>query len=251
METIIITGASSGLGREYAKAAARRFPEAELWLVARGREGLEKTASLLGSVKTKILTADLATEAGLDGFNAELEREQPSVRLLVNNAGFGKLGDVKRLSYAVQRRMVELNCGATTAVSAMTIPYMRRGSCIIQVASIASFAPTPSMTVYSATKAYVFAFARGLRAELRSDGINVLAVCPGPMDTNFLDVANITGNSRMFAILPYCDPQAVARRSLGRALAGAGVYTDRMIYKCYRLLAKVLPHSLVVRCSGC
>lgn len=93
------------------------------------------------------------------------------------------------------------------------------------------------MTVYSASKAFMFHFSKSLRYELKPRGINVCAVCPGPMETDFLDVADIPGNSKAFATLPYCDPAAVAGRALEYARAGRGVYTPRLFYKFYRLLA--------------
>jgi short-subunit dehydrogenase len=103
------------------------------------------------------------------------------------------------------------------------------------------------MTVYSSTKAYVMSFSRGLREELRPLGINVLAVCPGPMKTEFLDVANITDRSPMFKTLPYSDPEIVADRAVMWAGKGKSVYTPKFLFKLYRVLAKLVPHGLMMK----
>ncbi len=250
MNVAVITGASSGLGMEYAKQIALLSDIEELWLVARSAEKLEQLAVSLPNKHCRILNWDLQKEESFIAYKQLLESEKPSVRLLINNAGFGKLGNVAESAPAEQAGMVELNCRALTLFTALTIPYLEKGSGILNVSSIASFAPTPRMTVYSATKAYVAAFSKGLREELRPRGIGILTVCPGPMATPFLETAKIIGaGSPAFENLPYCLPQQVATRSLKRLLQGKGWYTNRFIYKLYRVLAKLLPHNLVMKFS--
>lgn len=252
MNTVIITGASSGLGAHYFSAASKLFSDAEFWLVARRKEKLEETAALNKSVSVRLIPCDLGTREGLKSFFELIRTEKPRIRLLINNAGFGRLGRVSELTWEEQSDMVSLNCGALTALCAECSRYMQKGDAIINVASIASFAPTPNMTVYSSTKAFVRSLSVGMRQELKKSGINVLAVCPGPMRTEFLPVANITDeNSKTFRNLPYCDPKAVSERSVKKALAGRAVYTNKLVYKFYRILAKLLPHTLVVRFSKC
>ena len=124
---------------------------------------------------------------------------------------------------------------------------LKRGGFVLNVCSIASFCPNTRMTVYSSTKAYVMSFSRGLREELKPHGINVLAVCPGPMKTEFLDVANITERSPMFKTLPYSDPDKVADTAVVKAAKGRCVYTHKGLFKFYRVLAKLLPHSLMMK----
>ena len=103
------------------------------------------------------------------------------------------------------------------------------------------------MTVYSATKAYVSFFTVGISEELRAKGITATAVCPGPMKTEFLDAAGITGNSRTFELLPYCDQVRVAGGALRAARDGRTIYTPRLFYKFYRGLAKITPVKLMVK----
>ena len=164
-----------------------------------------------------------------------------------HNAGLGELDNVADSTWPVQSRMVDLNCRALTAVTTVVLPHMERGGFIVNVCSIASFCPNTRMTVYSSTKAYVMSFSRGLREELKPHGINVLAVCPGPMKTEFLDVANITDRSPMFKTLPYSDPDVVADRAVMWAGKGKSVYTPKFLFKLYRVLAKLVPHSLMMK----
>ena len=136
---------------------------------------------------------------------------------------------------------------ALTAVTNLVIPFMAAGGHILNVSSIASFCPNPRMTVYSASKAYVSSFTVGLSEELRRKHISVTAVCPGPMRTEFLDVGNITGKSRTFELLPYCEQVQVAGGALRAARAGRTIYTPKLFYKFYRCLAKITPVKLMVK----
>lgn len=254
MRTAIITGASAGLGKEYVLAAARKYTEIEeFWLIARRADLLEEISALLPAcLSVKVLPMDLNDRNSYSELKTLLEAEKPDVRLLINNAGFGKLGYVWELDGNVQRDMVDLNCGALTAVTAAVIPYMSAGAGILNVCSIASFVPNPRMTVYCSTKAYVMSFSRSLREELKGKRINVLAVCPGPMSTEFLSRAHISkGASKTFDTLPYCDPKEVAVKSLKALSKGKAVYTNRFLYKLYRVLGKLLPKAIMMKFSKC
>lgn len=248
MKTAIITGASSGLGREFVRQIADVFPEVECyWLVARRADRLEELAATLEGKSVVCLPLDLCDTMSFMAFQQKLAAEQPEVVLLVNNAGCGYLGSIGEMDTATQTRMVDLNVRALTAVTNMAVPYMAPGSRILNVSSIASFCPNPRMTVYSSTKAYVSAFTVGLAEELRAKGVTATAVCPGPMKTEFLDLGGITGNSRTFESLPYCDQVRVAGGALRAARAGRTIYTPRLFYKFYRTLAKVTPVKLMVK----
>lgn len=248
MKTAIITGASSGLGREFVRQIADVFPEVECyWLVARRADRLEELAETLEGKSVVCLPLDLCDAMSFMAFQQKLTAEQPEVVLLVNNAGCGYLGRIGEMDTATQTRMVDLNVRALTAVTNMTVPYMAPGGCILNVSSIASFCPNPRMTVYSSTKAYVSAFTVGVSEELRAKGVTATAVCPGPMKTEFLDLGGITGNSKMFETLPYCDQVRVAGGALRAARAGQTIYTPKLFYKFYRVLAKVTPVKLMVK----
>ena len=248
MKTAIVTGASAGLGMEFVRQLEENFPEVEqVWLIARSADKLEETARLLRRAQARCIPLDLCREESFGALATRLEEERPEVVVLVNNAGCGQLGNVGETPLAPQTRMADLNVRALTAVTHLTVPYLAKGGRVINLSSIASFCPNPRMTVYSATKAYVSAFSRGLGDELRSRGVTVTAVCPGPMATDFLGAADISGNSRTFEVLPYCDPVRVAKGSYAAAKAGRAVYTPRGFYKLYRVIAKLLPQRLMIQ----
>ena len=248
MKTAIITGASSGLGREFVRQIAEVFPEIEsYWLIARRTERLEEIAAQLPDKEICCIPLDLCDTMSFVTFREKLMSEAPEVALLVNNAGCGYLGNVGEVDTTSQTRMIDLNVRALTAITNMVVGYMEEGSRILNVSSIASFCPNPRMTVYSATKAYVSHYTIGLSEELKSRGITVTAVCPGPMATEFISVGNIEGNSRMFEMLPYCDQVRVAGGALRAAKAGRTIYTPTLFYKFYRALAKVTPVKLMVK----
>lgn len=252
MSTAIITGASAGLGAEFAKQVKTYFPGvSRLWLIARSREKLEALARSIPDVESAVLPLDLCDRSSFDALAEKLSNEKPSVSLLINNAGCGYLGSVGQGGLHRQLRMTDLNVTALTAVTHITLPFIPRGGRIINVSSIASFCPNPRMTVYSSTKAYISSFSRGLACEAQSSHISVTAVCPGPMNTDFLRVGNIAGNSITFKLLPYCDPANTAAGALAAARAGQSVYTPTAFYKLYRALAKIIPHSLLVNFTKC
>ena len=249
----IVTGASSGLGKEFLKAL---LPDSagfdEIWIIARRLEKLTEAAAECGvsSGKVKPISMDLTEKTAYDELDNMLRDADVDVRVLINNAGCGVLGNVADMPVDGQIRMTDLNVRALTAVATIVVKYMHSGSYIINTCSIASFAPNPRMTVYSSTKAYVLSFSKGLHVELKPKGINVLAVCPSPMRTEFLDIAGISGGkSKAFETLPYCDPQMVAINAIKYAKKGKCVYTPRLFYKFYRILAKILPHNFIMKIS--
>lgn len=249
MRTAIITGASSGLGKEFVRAVCA-YPEYEsIWVIARRRERLDELAAEYGD-RIRPVVLDLTDETSLEQLECELKENDPDVRLLINNAGAGVIGDFRDGDSKAQGAMVTLNDRAVTEMTCAVLRYMKKGAAIINTCSIASFAPNPGMTVYSATKAYIMSFSRGLRYELKKDGINVLAVCPGPMDTEFLPIAGIEkGTSKTFDTLPRTDPAVIADKAVRKAFRGKAVYTPRFFFKFYRFVAKILPHGIVMHMS--
>lgn len=251
MNIAVITGASSGLGWEYARAVYEtRTDLDEIWVIARREDRLQELKAELGNTVIPV-AFDITDPQAVENYVALLKEKNATVKLLINNAGFGKLGNFDELSLQENTAMVRLNCEALTAMTAATLPFMNEHSEIINSCSIASFAPNTRMAVYSSTKAYVMSLSRALRLELKKRKINVLAVCPGPMDTEFLGVANIEkGSSTTFDTLPRVNPRVMAIKSLKASRKGKAVYTNRLFYKFYRLVAKILPHSLVMKLCG-
>ncbi len=247
MNIAVITGASSGLGKFYVDAIAKENYD-EIWIIARRKEILEEIAD--SNKKIKALPLDLTKDADLETYKNELQNSNANVKLLVNNAGFGKLGDFDSMAQKDCGGMIDLNCKALTVFTNISLPFMKEKSEIINVCSIAAFAPNPRMAVYSSTKAYVFSFSKALREELKKRKINVMAVCPGPMDTEFLSLADIKpGTSRTFDTLPRVNPEKIAYKSLKKSKKGKAVYTESPFYKLYRILGKLLPHNFVMKMS--
>jgi len=251
MNIAVITGASAGLGLEYAKAVYEtRADLDEIWVIARREDRLQELQTQLGGTVIPV-AFDITDPQAVENYVNLLKEKNATVKLLINNAGFGKLNNFEDISTQENARMVRLNCEALTVMTSVTLPFMNEHSEIINSCSIASFAPNTRMAVYSSTKAYVMSLSRALRLELKPRKINVLAVCPGPMDTEFLGIANIEkGVSHTFDTLPRVNPRTMAVKSLAVSRKGRAVYTNRIFYKFYRLLAKILPHSLVMKLCG-
>lgn len=190
----LVTGASAGIGAEFARQLADRGTE--LVLVARREDRLEALAIELRGAgrEVEVLVADLATDAGQTAVAGRLEDTSAPVDLLVNNAGFGAYGEVAELPADMQLRMVEVNVAAVTRLSRAALPGMvaRRRGGIINVASTAAFQPDPHAAVYGATKAYVLSLSQALHEEVARHDVRVLALCPGVTPTEFQQVAEIS-----------------------------------------------------------
>lgn len=253
MSIAVITGASSGLGAEYVKAAAEQFPQIDtFWLIARRKERMEELAEKFPQKNFCILPMDLANGENLEALSQKLAAEKPQIELLINCSGFGVVGDTDSSHYTRQVSMVDVNCRALTAISAMCVPYMAKPGLIVNVSSIAAFMPIAGMNVYSATKSFVLSFSKALRRELKKKGINVIAVCPGPMNTEFFGVAGISveaiaQRSNLLTALPWVDPAKLTVKSLKKGKKGKSVYTARFIYKLYRVLAALIPDRIFMK----
>ncbi len=249
MITAVITGASSGLGKEYINAIIAQYPTVDaFWLIARRKDLLREIAEEHPDKTIAAISLDLSKEESLKIFEQLLKENMPEIKVLVNNAGYGKGVDFFSSNAEQQIGMVDLNCRAVTAITRMCLPYMLDDSLVLNVSSIAAFAPTPRMSVYSATKAYILAFSKAIHDELRPRGIKVLAVCPGPMDTDFWNVAGVQeGKSRLIDRLPKVSPQAVAFGSVRAAKRGKLLYTKGLFYKFYHVVSKLLPHGFLMQ----
>ncbi len=196
-ETALITGASSGLGEEFANQLAERV--SRLVLVARRKERLEEVAVNLRAkyeVEVLVITADLSQTDERSRIAQELSAKGWQVDVVVNNAGLGDYGEFQDSDWSRNEAMLRVNVEALTHLSHLFLPPMiaQSGGAFINVSSLASTLPIPDFAVYAATKAYVSSFSEALRIELRDFGIEVLAVCPGPVKTEFGSVAARAGD---------------------------------------------------------
>lgn len=245
----LITGASAGLGAEY----ARRFAALghDLVLVARRREALERLAAELRAahgIDVTVLALDLATPSAGADLAAATEAAGITVDVLVNNAGFGTHGDLVDADPQRLAAEIQLNCSTLVDLTARYLPAMRRrgkGS-IVNIASTAGFQPVPHMAVYGATKAFVLSFSEALWAEEKPHGIRVLAVCPGATDTEFFDTA---GESA--AVGKKRSADQVVERTIRELSSSKPSFVDGPANViAARLLNRITPRRLLIQATG-
>ncbi|HNY20933.1 MAG TPA: SDR family NAD(P)-dependent oxidoreductase [Treponemataceae bacterium] len=224
---IIVTGASSGIGKEFALQLAAGREADEIWLLARRKDRLEAlipAISAFGKATPRAIAIDLGGKRGVDAFTDLLAEERTScgnegfiVDALVNNAGFGTYGKFAATDAERELEMIDLNVYALTGLCHAALPFLRKGSVIINVASLAGFSPLGNLAVYAATKAYVLSFSVALAAELADSGVFVSTVCPGPVDTEFSLVAS--GGVRE-KVVDGKSPEALVRHALRSIKSG-------------------------------
>lgn len=245
MKIAVVTGASSGIGREFALQISRRYGKLdEIWLIARRRELMEELEQEL-RIPVRIFAMDLCNNEDLHQFNEYLGELKPDIKLLVNSAGYGKIGRVDELDITEQCGMIDINCKALTMFTGICLPYISTHSRIINMASAAAFSPQPNFTVYAATKAYVLSYSRALNVELKNRKITVTAVCPGPVDTEFF---NIAGDSEGKSFKK--NFRADARKVVNQAIKDAALGNELSIYgtamKMAKGASKVLPQKAIM-----
>ena len=248
MRIAIVTGASSGLGREFVKQISETEELDEIWAVARRRERLEALAQQVPAVRVRPLPLDLTNCDNLQMLREQLQREQPNVRLLINAAGFGKVGGYADIAQRDCDGMIDLNCRAAVDVTVMTLPYMRQGARILEICSTAGFQPLPGLSVYAASKAFLLRYSRALRWELFPRGIHTTAVCPYWIkDTEFIPVAKQSKNAAAVRHFPLASKaHSVAKLALWDSRLNLAVSTPSPVCFIHRITAKFIPHCLMI-----
>ncbi|MEG0565152.1 MAG: SDR family NAD(P)-dependent oxidoreductase [Hungatella sp.] len=246
MKIAIVTGASSGMGQEAVIQIADRFSGIdEIWMIARRKERLEE---LEGHVPTTLRSfgLDLTKPEDLAQLETALMESQPSVKFLINSAGFGKIGKVGDLDLTDETGMIRLNCEALCAVTHMVLPYLSHNSRILQFASSAAFLPQPKFAIYAATKSFVLSYSRALGSELKNRSIYVTAVCPGPVQTEFFDIAETSGEVSLYKKLVMADPKKVVKLALCDSMMGKSISIYGILMKLFYVLCKVCPHEWIL-----
>lgn len=245
MKIALITGASSGMGREFVLQLDKSETFDESWVIARRAERLE---ALRSEVRTPLrcLALDLTAEESLPALKELLASAKPEIACLVNASGFGIFQAFADAPLETQLRMIDLNDKALVALTYLALPYLVRGSRIVNMGSLSSFQPVPYINVYGASKAFVLSFSRALGAELKPRGIRVMAVCPGWVRTEFFETA-VKDPKVITYYNRYYEASDVVRRALRDLHRGKDVSICGFSVRAQVLLVKLLPHRLVMR----
>jgi len=244
MRIAVITGASSGMGREFVKQIDACESFDEIWVIARRMDRLE---ALVSECKNKIrpISLDLMKQESFDEYQNLLKTEKPDVAVLVNGSGFGRFGAFTDINLKTQLDMIDLNDKALVAMTYITLPYMKEGGKIYQIDSLSSFQPVPYIGVYGATKAFVLSFSRALNVELKKRKIRVMAICPGWVRTEFFDHA-VTDNTITY-YNRYYDADEVVERAIKDMKKGKDVSVCGFPVRMQVRLTKLLPHKLIMK----
>ena len=240
MGRALVTGASSGIGREMARQLDARGHE--VVLVARSQEGLEETASTMRA--STIVVADLGSPEGCDSLLKAVDK----VDILINNAGFGECGPFASSDQRRQLSMIQVNCIALTALTGAYLPSMLEADHgkVLNIASTAAFQPGPEMAVYYATKAYVLSFSEAIAEEVRGTGVSVTAFCPGAFASGFQETAHAS-NTRLFKDRSVPDSNAMAIEALRAMDRGAVVAVPGLANKVGAASVRFTPRPVVRR----
>ena len=246
MKIAIVTGASSGMGREFVRQLHNYIQPDQIWAIARREAALEALAAET-AIPVRPIVLDLGKETSFQAFADLLKNEKPEVELLVNAAGFGKFGDFQQIPMDDDLRMVDLNCKALVAMTRIVLPYMHRGSHILQLDSLSAFQPVPYITTYGATKAFVLSYTRACNAELKPQGIRMMAMNPAWVKTEFFNHAFQTNNRVQYFNYIQEAAEVVAKGLKDLYKSKKDVSIPGLGVKLQVLGVKLLPHSIVMK----
>lgn len=241
----VITGASSGMGRDFVRLIGERESFDEVWVIARRLDKLESLAEEC-PFPIRAIPLDLTDSASFCEYSRMLREQEPDVALLVNCSGYGKFGRYDDIELEDKFGMIDLNCKALVAMTELTLPYMKAGAHIVELDSLSSFQPVPYIGVYGASKAFVLSYSRSLDRELAERGIRVCAVCPGWVRTEFFDRAKTKNEKAVTYYNKVWESEDVVRTALRDAYKGKDVSIHGFSVRAQVLLTKLLPHSLVM-----
>lgn len=237
----IITGASGGIGREFTKLMLQEDVE-EIWAIARTNEKLNALQKEFGD-KVVAISKDLTRPSELRAIGRMLEDEKPIVAYLVNNAGIAKMGSYKDFAVEEIETTININCNVMVVLCALCIPYMQKGSRILNISSAASFQPLPYLNLYAASKAFERGYSRSLHVELKGTGITSTAVCPSWVDTDLLKQES---NGRHIRFTGIVSPERVAVTAMKDARRGKDMSVCTLLVKYEHVLSKIFPQKMVM-----
>lgn len=245
----VITGASSGIGREFfdllSKSPEYKFDE--IWVIARSGDKLCELQAH-SEVPVRAFPLDLSKESSYESYKAILEEEKPRINLLVNCSGFGRFDSTKKIGVETNLNMIDLNVKATVAMDMISLDYMQSGDGIINIASVAAYQPIPYINTYGATKSFVLNFTRALGVEVKARGIKVMAVCPFWTKTKFFDraiKAEADPVVKKYAVM--YDPTEIAKRALSDYKKGKSVSIYGVVSKLQVFAVKLMPATVTMK----
>ena len=242
----IVTGASTGLGREFVRIIKEKKEIDEIWAIARHKDKLDKLRRQMGP-KVIPISLDLSQASLIEELGHRLAQSGVEIRYLVNNAGYAKFCSYGDLSIADSLNMIDLNIGGVVAMGLTCIPYMPVGSHIINIASQAAFQPLPYQNLYSSTKAFVRNYTRALHVELKDRGISATAVCPGWLKTDLYDRADIGAAKAPRSFFGMTAPDKIARKAVADADKGKDLSVYGLYVNFCHIGAKLLPQRVVMK----
>ena len=246
MNVAIITGASSGLGKEFVRLLVNDNSLDKIFVLARNDEKLNNLKSEFGD-KIQPYSIDLSNVENIKNFGKYLESQNVNLKILVNNAGFAKFCSYGDISIEESVNMIDLNVSGVVAMGLVCIPFMEKGSHIINIASQAAFQPVPYQNIYSATKSFVKNYSQALNIELKEKGITVTAVCPGWIKTDLFNRACINAKKGTTKFAFMVEPDVVAKKALKDAYNGKDISVYGFYVNMCRIMAKILPEKLIMK----
>ena len=246
MKAAIVTGASSGLGKEFVKLLVRENRFDAIFVLSRTEEKLESLKSEFGDI-IKPYVIDLSDIEQIKNFGRFISEQNVKIELLINNAGFGKFCSYDEITLDESINMINLNIKGVVAMGLVCIPFMEKGSHIINISSQAAFQPVPYQNIYSATKSFVKNYSQALNAELKEKGIKVTAVCPGWVNTDFFKRACINAQKAPKNFEFITEPDVIAKKALKDAYGGKDLSVCGFYVNFCRIMVKLLPEKWIMK----
>lgn len=248
MKIAIVTGASSGLGKEFVFQLEKMDLDLdEIWILARRMDRLIEIQNTC-NLPIKPVCIDLCDTNQMDCLEREINLIKPDIKILINAAGMGKIGNYKTISRKEADWMIDLNCKAAIDMTYICLPYMKENSHILQICSTSAFQPLPYLNVYAASKSFLYSFSRALRIECKKDKIHVCAICPYWIkDTEFIQNAKQNQGNEIHSFLFASKTKNVVKRALYDAFHGFGVFTPGPVCTMHRFFSKFIPYSIMMR----
>ena len=238
----ILTGATGGLGREFLKQILKEKID-EVWAIARNEQTLSELRKEYGE-RVIPMSIDLSKLQGIEQIKNVLDEKKPQVMYLINNAGLAKMGNYKDFDIEEIDKTINVNCKAPVMLAQICIPYMGKGSKILNISSASAFQPNPYINLYAASKVFERSYSRALNVELNGTGITSVAVCPGWIDTELLQ-KEINGKKVKFPGM--VTPDRVAKQAIKDAKKGKDMSVCSLYVKCQHVNVKLLPQRLVMK----